>query len=127
MKTMIKIFMIVIMITLQANNSDLISEIQNITIVNNKNINHTYAIYIRANKALENKIDVKLIKEIGRLMELSYKVDSNYYTLEAFTGVIQKDKKLFMKEMKKSLSKKTYIIFEDNIKTLLREIKNGNG
>ena len=72
-------------------------------------------------------MDQKVIIELARLLELTFKVDSNYYTVEPFTELINKKEKEFVNALQKVMNKKDFETLIDNIKTMKREIKEGNG
>ena len=107
--------------------SQLIKEMSSVRTVEKKNIKKTFGLFIRAGKSLETKMDQKLIIELARLLELTFKVDSNYYTVEPFTGLIDKKEKEFVNALKKVMSKKDYKTLQENIRDMKREIKEGNG
>lgn len=107
--------------------SQLIKEMVTMQKVEKKSINKTFNLFIRVGKSLETKMDQKMIIELARLLELTFKVDSNYYTVEPFTEIIQKNEKGFLKALKPVLPKKDYKTLKDNIKMMKDEIANGNG
>lgn len=110
-----------------SDNSLLLKEMKNMKSVEKTNIDKTFKLLIRAGKTLELGLDRKVISETARLLVLTFKVDSNYYTVEPFTGVIEKNEKGFLSALKKLLPKKDYKTLKENIQMMKREASEGNG
>lgn len=113
--------------TFSSDQGHLIKEMVSMKKVEKKSINKTFNLFIRVGKSLETKMDQKVIIELARLLELTFKVDSNYYTVEPFTELINKNEKEFVNALQKVMDKKDFETLIDNIKTMKREIKEGNG
>ncbi len=109
------------------NGNLLLKDMREIKIVSRKNFNQNLFLFSRTAKYLEKSWDERVLTELGRLIQLTYKVDSNYYIIEPFSNIIIKNKKKFLKSLKKVMSKDSYEILVDNVKLLVREVKQGNG
>ncbi len=104
-----------------------LKELQGIKKITLKETDKVFKTFRSVNKSLEKKMDDKIIKEVARIYTLLHKVDENYYTVEPFSKLLEVKNSPFKAKMKKYLSKKDYKIFEENVESLLNEMKNGNG
>lgn len=111
----------------QAKASVELKELQAIEKVEKKQKNKVFKVLRKANTSLKKKMNDELLKEVARVYTLLHKVDKNYYTVEPFSDLLEVKNSPFKKKMKEYLPKKDYEIFEENVETLLDEIKNGNG
>jgi hypothetical protein len=111
----------------QGKNIMQLKELQAIKVIDKKEKDRVFKTFIKVNKSLRKEMDDSILKELARVYTLLHEVDSNYYIVEPFSDLIKVKNSPFKARMKEFLPKEDYKIFEENIDSLLSEMKNGNG
>jgi len=113
--------------TQQCKNNALLREMKSVKTVDKSSIDKVWTLFAKVAKSLEVHMDENIISELGRLLSLVFKVDSNYYTVEIFSSVIDKYEQVFLRDLQKVLNQGDYELFIDGVKTMRHELLYGNG
>jgi len=108
-------------------NKSLIKEMKSIKVVNRKNFDNVFHLFGKVSIQLEKNMDKDIIINLGKLIEMTFEFDPNYYVIEALQSIIFNNEKNFLTEIKKTMNSESYKILIENIDIMKREIMYGNG